>query len=155
MHPQSGRAKHVCFLDWQCSRYSSPILDIVYFLFLCTDSELRARYFDDLVQFYHHSLRAQLERLGCDVNELFPFTTMLRHLRQLGRFALTISLFAVPMLCMDNEDLPDMEEVMKSINDNKFEDNEQVFAVTKKSKSKYDIRMSGILRDMNKRGFFN
>lgn len=128
----------------------------MYFLFLCTDAPLRARYFDDLVQFYHHSLRAQLERLGCDVNELFPFTTMLRHLRQLGRYALTISLFAVPMLCTANADLPDMDEVAQKMQDKKFDESaEAIFAINDKSKSSYDIRMSGILRDMNKRGFFN
>lgn len=80
---------------------------------------------------------------------------MLRQLKNLGRFSLGISLFVVPMLCTENDDLPDMNELAEKLRDGNFGENEEFFAVNNKIKSKYDVRMSGILRDMNKRGFFN
>lgn len=80
---------------------------------------------------------------------------MLRQLKSLGRFSLGVALFVVPMLCTENEDLADMNELAEKLKDGKFGENEEFFSVTKKNKSKYDERMSGILRDMNKRGFFN
>lgn len=138
--------------DWQCTRYASPVLDIVYFLFLCTDASLRAKHYDDLMQAYHHSLRAQLDRLGADANELFPYTALLRQLKTYGRFALGAALFVVPMLCTDKADLPDMNELVKKFTDNEF--NGEVFATTSKSQSSYEERISGILRDMNRKGFF-
>lgn len=79
---------------------------------------------------------------------------MLRQLKNLGRFSLGIALFVVPMLCTENDDLPDMNEMAQKLKDGSFGENE-FFVVDKKIKSKYDQRMSGILRDMNKRGFFN
>lgn len=142
-------------MDWQCTRYASPILDLVYFMFLCTDAPLRAKHYDDLIQAYHHSMRAQLERLNADVNELFPFTAMLRQLKQYGRFALSAAIFVLPMLCTeDSADLPDMNELAESFKDRTFDGTEEVFKVSKKTEGKFKIRMSGILRDMNKKGFF-
>lgn len=80
---------------------------------------------------------------------------MLRQLKNLGRFALGVALFVVPMLCTENADLPDMNVLAQRLRDGHFGENEEFFAVSNKIKSKYDVRMSGILRDMNKRGFFN
>lgn len=139
-------------LDWQCTRYASPALDLLYFLFLCTDAPFRAKHYDDLLQAYHHALRAQLDRLGADFNELFPFTALLRSMKQYGRFAFNCSLIIVQMLATDRQDLPDMDEVVSKIVENDNFDG-KMFEVPQKSQSVYDERMSGILRDLGKKGF--
>lgn len=100
-------------------------------------------------------MRAQLERLNADVNELFPFTAMLRQLKQYGRYSLGAALFVLPMLCTeDTADLPDLDQLADSFQDGTFDSSQEVFKVTEKSQAKYKARMSGILRDMNKKGFF-
>lgn len=138
-------------LDWQCTRYASPALDLLYFIFLCTDAPLRARHFDDLLQAYHHSLRAQLDRLGSDFNELFPFTALLRSMKQYGRFALNVSLVIVQMLTAERKDLPDMDEIMKKFSNNEMDG--EFFGVAEQSKNVYAERMSGILRDLGRKGY--
>lgn len=140
------------FYDWQCTRYAPPVVDIVYFLFLCTDAPLRAKHYDDLIQAYHHALRAQLERLNADVNELFPFTAMLRQLKQYGRYALGAALMVVPMLCSAKSDLPDMDELVEKMSGGNWDGT--FFGVNNNAEQLYKARMGGILRDMNKKGFF-
>lgn len=141
------------FYDWQCTRYAPPVVDIVYFLFLCTDAALRARHYDDLIQAYHHALRAQLDRLGADVNELFPFTAMLRQLRQYGRYALGAALMVVPMLCSVKADLPDIDALAQQMDAGKWDG--EVFGLKSEAAERaYKERMGGILRDMGKKGFF-
>lgn len=149
---QSGQSLQVCFYDWQCTRFASPILDIVYFLFLCTDAPLRARYYDDLIQGYHHALRAQLDRLGADVNELFPLTAMLRQLKAYGRYALAAVIIILPMLCTEKKDVPPIEDMMEKIENETFDG--QFFTVPDGAQSEFKSRMSGILRDMNSKGYF-
>lgn len=52
----------VCFLDWQVSRQSSPVIDIVYFIFCCTTKELRDEHYDDFLKSYHESLSDHIQK---------------------------------------------------------------------------------------------
>lgn len=52
----------IIFLDWQISRYASPIIDVVYFIFCCTTKELRDCHYDDFLKIYHNSLSAHIRR---------------------------------------------------------------------------------------------
>lgn len=52
-------------------RYSSPFTDILYFLFLCTDSTFRTAYFDDLMTDYYDSLKSFLNVYSIDVNSVY------------------------------------------------------------------------------------
>lgn len=58
----NGKPIEVCLLDWQESRYSSPIVDIAYFLFCCTTKELRDAHYDNFLRVYHESLSAHIRR---------------------------------------------------------------------------------------------
>lgn len=52
----------VCFIDWQMSRYSSPVLDILYHIFLNTTRELRRQNYNMYLNTYYDSLSNHLER---------------------------------------------------------------------------------------------
>lgn len=49
-------------LDWQMSRYSSPIIDILYFMFLCTTKELRDAHYNESLNIYHEHLSSNIRR---------------------------------------------------------------------------------------------
>lgn len=115
---------------------------------------MRDKHFDHLIQAYHHSLREHLEQLGSDANQLFPFTALHRQLRQNGKFVLATALMVLSMLCMDTDELPDLDEVAKLIkNGNLHEVEQDLEKVPSKSDSKFIKRMSGVLRDINKKGY--
>lgn len=44
-----GTPNEICILDWQTSRYASPILDIVHFMFLCTTKKLRDVHYESFL----------------------------------------------------------------------------------------------------------
>lgn len=104
-----GKPDKIVLLDWQVSRYCSPVLDLVYFFFTCTDSEMREKHYDELLNLYHHSLKATLDHLGGDTATQFPFTAFLRHLKQYGKFGVIMASFLVPMLSIKNDELVDMD----------------------------------------------
>lgn len=58
----SGKPIEACFLDWQISRYSSPVIDIVYFMFSCTTKALRDKHYDSFLRTYHDSLSNHVRR---------------------------------------------------------------------------------------------
>lgn len=49
-------------LDFQISRYSSPIIDIIYFVFCCTTKELRDAHYDEFLKIYHESLSSNIRK---------------------------------------------------------------------------------------------
>lgn len=59
---QNGKPIEVVLLDWQISRYCSPIIDIVYFVFCCTTKELRDAHYDDFLKAYHASLCFHIQK---------------------------------------------------------------------------------------------
>lgn len=53
----------VSFIDWQITRYASPITDLVFYLFCCVTKELRDTHFDKFLRIYHESLSDFSRRL--------------------------------------------------------------------------------------------
>ncbi|XP_058452119.1 uncharacterized protein LOC131430888 [Malaya genurostris] len=149
---EKGVPTEVILLDWQICRYVSPTLDILYFLFCCTDGEFRAAHYDEMIRIYYASLRTLLEKLGGDSTRQFPYTALLRQLKQYGKFGVIMALFLVPMMCIENTDLPDLDAEAE-----KFEQTQQInnemFAVTEKSEVKYRKRMSAVIRDAIRFGY--
>lgn len=54
---------NVSFIDWQITRYASPITDLVFYLFCCVTKELRDKHYDKFLRTYHQSLSDFLQRL--------------------------------------------------------------------------------------------
>ncbi|XP_031625580.1 uncharacterized protein LOC116342201 [Contarinia nasturtii] len=88
----------VCFIDWQMCRYASPVLDILYFIFLNTTRELRGRNYNIYLKTYYQSLSRHLIRLGSDPVDVFPFSALHEQLQKFGKFALIQTSFLLPIL---------------------------------------------------------
>lgn len=61
-YDNSGKPIEICFLDWQTTRCSSPIIDIVYYMFCCTTKDLRDAHYDELLKVYHDNLTEHIRR---------------------------------------------------------------------------------------------
>lgn len=57
-----GKPIDVRFLDYQLARYSSPVCDVVYYLYTCTSKELRDGHYDTFLKIYHESLSTHLKK---------------------------------------------------------------------------------------------
>lgn len=61
-YDNDGKPIEISLLDWQISRYSSPIIDIVYYMFCCTTKELRDDHYEEFLKIYHDSLTTHIQR---------------------------------------------------------------------------------------------
>lgn len=59
---EHGKPAEIQFIDWQFSRYASPITDMVPYLFCSTTKELRDKHLEDFLKIYHGSLSDLLTR---------------------------------------------------------------------------------------------
>ncbi|XP_062553810.1 uncharacterized protein LOC134219132 [Armigeres subalbatus] len=146
-----GVPNGIVLLDWQLCRYVSPVLDLLYFIFGCTDEAFRRQHYDEMIRIYYDSLKQLLEKLGGDATRQFPYTALLRQLKACGKFGILMAVFMVPMLCTENQDLPDMDETAE-----KFKSTQEFdpsFIINVKSEDKYKSRMAAVIRDVIRYGY--
>ena len=120
----------------------------MYFIFVCTDSAMRAKHYDELLGIYHKSLKELLHQMGGDVMSQFPFTAFLRQLKAFGKFGITMGVFLIPMITTKNEDLPDMDKMAEGIK-NKDTSSMADFMTNKSS----DARLAAAITDAAKYGY--
>ncbi|KAK5642412.1 hypothetical protein RI129_008579 [Pyrocoelia pectoralis] len=101
----------LCLLDWQIARLGSPALDILFFIFVCTEKELRDHYYTRLIEEYYQSLSSFLRQLGSDPQVLFPYEILLQHLTQSSEFGLFNAIWVLALIMRENDDVPDMFNV--------------------------------------------
>ncbi|KAG4080121.1 hypothetical protein HA402_008192 [Bradysia odoriphaga] len=147
-HDVDKKPIEVCFLDWQLSRHSSPIIDVVYYVFCCTTKELRDANYDNFLKIYHDSLSTHMHRLGSDPDELFPYGVMLEHFNKFGKFGLFISAMLLPMITSEQGNGISLD-VLADRFENRSNDNQNIF-ITDRSREKFSKRMRDVVIDMER-----
>lgn len=105
----------IAFIDWQISRYASPVLDLVYFLFTATDKETRDKHYESLLKLYHDSFSTLLRKFGEDPDKIYPFDALKQELKKFGRFGLIMSICLLSFVTISPDDMPDMDEAMEEL----------------------------------------
>lgn len=59
---EQGKPTGIQLFDWQFTRYSTPVVDLVLYLFCSTTKELRDEYYDEFLRIYYDSLSDLLKR---------------------------------------------------------------------------------------------
>ncbi|XP_053692987.1 uncharacterized protein LOC128741299 [Sabethes cyaneus] len=144
----TSNQKDLKFLDWQVSRCGTPVIDLSYFIFCCTDTELRTR-LPELLKKYHTALLQRIDELGSDGAKLFPFETLQLHLKKFARFGFGMALMTLHTTCCVEKDLPDISTTLE---------NSELVDLDKYAKDllynpAYIKRMTGVCRDMVRLGY--
>ncbi|KPI98623.1 hypothetical protein RR46_04596 [Papilio xuthus] len=82
----------LCFLDFQAMRYSNPATDLVYFLFLSTDSTFRCKYMKDILSVYYESFTLFLKLYDIDSNSIYTKDSFEVDVQEMLPFGLLITL---------------------------------------------------------------
>lgn len=97
-------------VDFQLLRWTSPVIDISYFLCTSTTSDIHQRY-NDLLHIYYNSLATFLTRLGSDPRELFTFEDLQDQFQQFGKYGLIFAPILVGVMVSDSKDIIDMDSI--------------------------------------------
>ncbi|GBP86682.1 hypothetical protein EVAR_103626_1 [Eumeta japonica] len=95
----------VILLDYQISRYSSPLCDLYFMLFLAVDEATRDGHFMDLVNTYERALRQQIVELGQDPEQIYPKEQFQRDLRTFSYSGMAQTLHMLPMFANNPKDV--------------------------------------------------
>lgn len=97
-------------LDFQLTRMGSPAADLTYFLYTCTDGELRKKYYEELLNHYYTVFSDFLKELGSDPQKLFPHKVFLDHMRRFSAYGVLMSMMVLHLMLSDADEIPDVSE---------------------------------------------
>jgi aminoglycoside/choline kinase family phosphotransferase len=98
-------------IDFQLARYSSPALDISFFIYSCTRQDLRESHYDQLLQAYYTSAAAMIRGLGSNPDEIFPFTALQSEMKTFARFGVGMGIESIPFSLLNDEDTADLDSI--------------------------------------------
>ncbi|XP_034826517.1 uncharacterized protein [Maniola hyperantus] len=96
-------------IDFQLTRCASPVLDVVFFIYACTDQVLREKYYDDLLKYYYEVLSEQISQLGSDPHKVYPVETFMQEIKKYSYFGLVFSFESTPFIILAPEDAVSMD----------------------------------------------
>ncbi|EFA03626.1 uncharacterized protein LOC103312981 [Tribolium castaneum] len=99
---EDGKAINCVTVDWQTYRYGPPAQDVLAFIYLVADGDVRKTHFDELLAFYYGELSKAMGKFGFgDVVTREEFFQSCQYFKQ---FALTQSLTHFQVVLLSDED---------------------------------------------------
>ncbi|KAJ8896232.1 hypothetical protein PR048_001575 [Dryococelus australis] len=106
-----GQPAAVRFVDFQMPYVTSPVIDLLYFLYTSPSPEVRAAHKDDLLTWYHASLSDTLHKLGHPA----PYPTLQELLNEMERrefYGLFAACSILPFVLCRLGHVPAMQDVI-------------------------------------------
>lgn len=110
-----GEAVEAKIIDFQISRCASPVLDLSFFIYACTDQEIKTNHYDDLLKYYHEVLSTHISEMGSDPNKLYPWDTFMEEVKKFSFFGLAFSFESTPSILLQPDEAADMDLKVRSI----------------------------------------
>ncbi|KAK2578156.1 hypothetical protein KPH14_001352 [Odynerus spinipes] len=107
-----GNKREALMLDFQLAHCVSPVLDLSFFIYSCTDKALRER-FNDMLKIYHNKLCSIITSLGSDAKKLYPWETFMKEAKEQFFYGIVFALEALPIAMLDESEAFDLDELIK------------------------------------------
>ncbi|XP_058454340.1 uncharacterized protein LOC131432220 [Malaya genurostris] len=147
---EDNKAVDIRLLDWQCCRYTSPVVDLTCFIFIASSKAFRDEHYQHLLDYYYNNVADSIRRLGSDPEQLFPRTAFHQQLARFGWAGLVMAAICLPVITTKAEDVPDLEQFVEQIDAG--EDVSKAFG-SGVVEATYRQKMTDCCRDMVRLGY--
>ncbi|CAG4966309.1 unnamed protein product [Colias eurytheme] len=100
---RKGETSELCFLDFQTMRFTNPVTDLIYFIYLCTDAQFRSEYFDKLIDVYYDSFESFLSLYDIEANLIYTREELLKDVEETMVLGLLIALVELRVVAVPQE----------------------------------------------------
>lgn len=101
----------VILVDFQLMRFASPVTDIAYFLYMCTEREVLSVHYETVLDFYYGTLSAVFRECNMDPEEIYPKKVFESQLREYSVLGLVEALISMMIITAPFEDALKMTEI--------------------------------------------
>lgn len=120
----------------------------MYFIFCCTDQDLREAHYDDMLKAYHNGLRDHLARFSMEVEKCYPWATLLEDLKIFATYTLGIAINNVLMFSLEEKSAASIDEFSPDKNWIEL----PMFKT--KPSEQYRYKINGLVADFHRFGYF-
>ncbi|KAM3965970.1 uncharacterized protein ACR2FA_012827 [Aphomia sociella] len=99
-------------IDYQMSRVSNPVCDILYMIFNCTDYDTRHAHYNDWIDYYYFQLEKSLANYGIRVDIMFSKDQLNADLKKYSKFFFSAAVMLSSMLIRNSEDAAKVKDAM-------------------------------------------
>ena len=79
---ETGSGKFdIIVIDFQLARCASPVLDLVFFMYACTDQPLRDEYYHTILKDYYTELVKSIKLFNIDPDVVYPFSVFQKEVK--------------------------------------------------------------------------
>ncbi|KAI5640281.1 ecdysteroid kinase domain-containing protein [Phthorimaea operculella] len=143
---EGDKTVECCMVDYQQSRINSPVADLLYMLFNCTDYEIRKVHFLDWISYYHSQLDKCLSRYGLKAAQVYPRDQLDADIKRHGRSSMCLSVLLAAVLMRDSGDAAKLQEMMeKGVPFEKMLEAMGPEAMELSSMVRYKVRLEGLI----------
>ncbi|XP_053616139.1 uncharacterized protein LOC128678564 [Plodia interpunctella] len=100
-------------IDYQLSKVSSPVGDILYMIFACTDHESRRKYYNQWIDYYHSELNNSLSNFKMKVNDIYPIDELNKDLKKYCKYFFDNAIIMYSILIRKSEDAAKVKEAIE------------------------------------------
>lgn len=147
----------VKFIDLQTVRYTSPVIDILHFLFSSTDKQLRYDKLDQLLSDYSSTLLHCICKSGLPDTEIEKYSNLYTVINikeqyvEKVLYGLGIAMWLLPAVTFHPNCVPNLDEM--TLND--FKDSSVEKAITEMQTPEYHTRMKDVVLEFYQNGYLN
>lgn len=102
-------------IDYQASKLSSPVADLQYMIFNCTDHATRMNHYYDWIDYYHSQLDKSLANYGLKANYVYPRDQLDADLRRFAKVSLGQAVMAATILVRETENAAKLKDAMSNV----------------------------------------
>lgn len=132
-------------IDYQISKETSPVCDIQYMIFNCTDHKTRLKYFNEWLDYYHAELEKRLTNFGLKIENVYPREQFDADMKKYSGMMLGLSTILASVLTMNSEDAGKMKETMEATSPDELLANNEVEDYNVEHTIKFKTRLEGLI----------
>lgn len=117
-YDQSGKPEKLMMIDFQTPFYSSPAIDLSFFIYVSTDKKFRDQYFDEVFRLYHSTVVDTISKiLGRPIKEPgFTLEDFKKDFTNHAAYGYVIASFFLPVMLNIHKEPFDLEEDVRRNN---------------------------------------
>lgn len=150
----SNSSQAVRFFDLQAMRYTSPVFDILHFIYTSTKRELRDHHINDLLESYCRALFTQLKKYLNDadieaLSDTFSLQNIQSEFYEHILYGLAISMWILPAVTFDPNNIPNLDVISE------MNSSAKQLKCTQKLTPEYHERMKDLALEFYQNGYLD
>ncbi|KAM3966021.1 uncharacterized protein ACR2FA_012881 [Aphomia sociella] len=142
-------------IDYQISKVSNPVCDILYMIFNCTDYETRHAHYNDWINYYHLQLEQSLANYEIKAEFIFSREQLDADLKRYSKFFFSAAIMLSSVLSLKSEDAAKVKDAMGSDHPNieTFAEQLQISNFDPDTISRFRNRIEGLVNSYRELGY--